>query len=104
VPPMLRKNPAASHVWIVPHEEGDSKSDVSLGTANGEMSIATDCKISDKLSPKMILLYGDFRPFLDRTMETTIKVEAIHDTDAVVMRTYFHASSAPLETMPTIKE
>lgn len=104
MPPMFSTNPAASHVWIVPHEEeGDSKSDVSLGTANGAMSIAADCKISDKLRPKMILLYGDFRPFLDRMMETTIKVEAIQDTDAVVIRTYFHVSSAALETMPTIK-
>jgi len=66
------------------------------------MIIAADCKISDTLRPKMIRLYGDFRPFLDRMMDTTIKVEAIHDTDAVVIRTFLQVRRAALETMTTI--
>ena len=70
---------------MVPLAQGASS--VSLGAANGELIIDADCIMSAMLRPKMIRLYGDFRPLRDRTIMIAINVDAKHDIDAVVALT-----------------
>ena len=56
---------------------------VSLGAAKGETKIAAACMILAILSPNMIRLYGDFKPFLDRINIVAIVADARNDRDAV---------------------
>ena len=73
--------PFASHSRVFPMAHGDLV--VPLGAANGPVSSANDCTMSDMLSPKIIRRYGVESPRGALIIMMEIAEEAMHDMDAV---------------------
>ena len=78
--PEIMLIPFASQSPTLPIPHGEFA--VPLGIANGPVSKANDCRISDMLSPKIIRRYGVDSPRGALFIMTAIAEEAMNDMDA----------------------
>ena len=81
--PKIMLKPFASQSRKLPIPHGDCV--IPLGTANGPVSKANDCRISDMLSPKRIRRYGVDSPRGALFIMTAIPEEAMNDMDAAAI-------------------
>lgn len=85
VAPILPKNPVPSQDSTDPLLK--TESGLSFGERNGLRRKLKDCSISARLSPQMMRLYGDLKPFPEKTIMRLKMEDATSDVEAVIHRT-----------------